>query len=42
MGLPLSEVEQRAVGTALTTTATTLCAADASNNGVNNGGLFIP
>lgn len=42
MGLPLSEVEQRAVGTALTTTATTYVAADVSNNGVNNGGLFIP
>ena len=42
MGLPLSEVEQRAVGTALTTTATTYVAATESVNGVNNGGLFIP
>lgn len=42
MGMPLNEVEQRAVGVALTTTADTYVAADVSNNGVNNGGLFIP
>lgn len=42
MGLPLSEVEQRAVGTALTTTATTYVAAAVAADGVNNGGLFIP
>ncbi|NCD00440.1 MAG: phage major capsid protein, partial [Bacteroidia bacterium] len=42
MGMSLTEVEQRAVGVALTTTAETYVAADVSNNGVNNGGLFIP
>ncbi|NCD10665.1 MAG: phage major capsid protein [Negativicutes bacterium] len=42
MGMSLTEVEQRAVGVALTTTSETYVAADVSNNGVNNGGLFIP
>lgn len=42
MGQPLTEVEERAVGTALTTTATTYVGADVSNDGVNNAGLFIP
>lgn len=32
----------RAAGVALTTTATTYVGADASHDGVNNGGLFIP
>lgn len=39
---PLNEVEKRALGTALTTTATTYVAASESVDGVNNGGLFIP
>lgn len=38
----LNEVEQRALGVALTTTATTYVGASAEANGVNNGGLFIP
>ena len=38
----LTEVEQRAAGVALTTTATTYVAAGVSADGVNNGGLFIP
>lgn len=42
MGRKLNELEQRAVGTALTTTATTYVAATSEVNGVNNGGLFIP
>ena len=44
MGLPLNDVEKRAAGVALTTTATTYVAATASPDvdGVNNGGLFIP
>lgn len=36
------EEEKRALGDAVTTTATTFVEADASHNGVNNGGLFIP
>ena len=36
------EEEKRALGDAVTTTATTFVAADADHNGVNNGGLFIP
>lgn len=42
MNMPLTEAEQRAVGTALTTTATTYVGASAQADGVNNGGLFIP
>lgn len=38
----LSPVEQRALETALTTTATEYVDPTASVNGVNNGGLFIP
>ena len=38
----LTEAEQRALGDAVTTTATTFVAADADHQGVNNGGLFIP
>lgn len=36
------EDEKRALGDAVTTTATTFVEADADHNGVNNGGLFIP
>ena len=36
------EEEKRALGDAVTTTATTFVGADADHNGVNNGGLFIP
>lgn len=39
---PLNEVEQRAVGVALTTTGTTYVGANAGADGVNNAGLFIP
>ena len=39
---PLNETEKRALGTALTTTATTYVGATAEVDGVNNGGLFIP
>lgn len=38
----LTEEEKRAVGDAVTTTATTFVQADGSHNGINNGGLFIP
>lgn len=38
----LTEAEERALGDAVTTTATTFVAADADHQGVNNGGLFIP
>lgn len=34
--------EERAVGDAVTTTATTFVESDASTQGINNGGLFIP
>lgn len=34
--------EKRALGDAVTTTATTFVAADADTQGINNGGLFIP
>lgn len=36
------EEEKRALGDAVTTTATTFVASDASTQGINNGGLFIP
>lgn len=36
------EEEKRALGDAVTTTATTFVEADADHNGVNNGGFFIP
>ena len=38
----LNEVEKKALGDAVTTTATTYVAATAEVNGINNGGLFIP
>lgn len=38
----LSAVEQRALDTAMTTTATDYVAPSADADGVNNGGLFIP
>lgn len=41
MNIPLS-AEERAVGDAVATTATTFVAADATHQGINNGGLFIP
>ena len=37
-----TEEEKRALGDAVTTTATTFVASDASTQGINNGGLFIP
>ena len=45
MGLPeerFTEDEIRALGDAITTTATTYVASDADTQGINNGGLFIP
>ena len=42
MGVNLNELEERALGTALTTTSETYAAATSGANGVNNGGLFIP
>lgn len=41
-GKRFSDVEKRALGTALTTTATTYVAATALANGVNNAGVLIP
>ena len=37
-----TEDEKRALGDAVTTTATEFVASDASTQGINNGGLFIP
>lgn len=37
-----TEDELRALGDAITTTATTFVASDADTQGINNGGLFIP
>lgn len=42
MGVKLDEVEERAIGDAIGTTATTFVEADASHNGINNLGLVIP
>ena len=45
MGLPedrFTEDEKRALGDAVTTTATTFVASAADAQGINNGGLFIP
>lgn len=42
MGKELNEVEKKALGDALTTTATTFVEAAADANGINNGGLLIP
>lgn len=38
----LSDEEKRALGDAVTTTATTFVASASSTQGINNGGLFIP
>lgn len=42
MGLALDEVDKRAIGDAIGTTATTFVEADGGHNGVNNYGLLIP
>lgn len=42
MGVSLSEVEKRAVGTVITTTATEFIEATSSVDGVNNGGIAVP
>lgn len=42
MGVKLDETEERALGDAIGTTATTFVAATADANGVNNYGLLIP
>lgn len=42
MGVKLNETEERAIGDAIGTTATTFVEADASHNGINNYGLLIP
>lgn len=42
MGLKLDEVDVRAIGDAIGTTATTFVEADADHNGINNLGLLIP
>lgn len=42
MGLPLDEVDKRAIGDAIGTTATTFVEADGGHNGINNLGLLIP
>ena len=42
MGLPLDEVDKKAIGDAIGTTATTFVEADGGHNGVNNLGLLIP
>lgn len=42
MGVKLNETEERALGDAIGTTATTFVEADASHNGINNLGLLIP
>lgn len=42
MGVKLDEVEERALGDALGTTATTFTASAASTQGINNLGLLIP
>lgn len=45
MGLPeekFTKDELRALGDAVTTTATSFVASDADTQGINNGGLFIP
>lgn len=42
MGVKLDETEERAIGDAIGTTATTFVEADASHNGINNLGLVIP
>lgn len=42
MGKDLNELDKRALGDAITTTATTFVEADADTHGINNGGLLIP
>ena len=42
MGVKLDETEERAIGDAIGTTATTFVEADADHNGINNYGLLIP
>ena len=42
MGVQLDDVEERAIGDAVGTTATTFVEADADHNGINNLGLLIP
>lgn len=42
MGVKLDETEERAIGDAIGTTATTFVEADATHNGINNYGLLIP
>lgn len=42
MGVELNEEEQRALGDAVGTTATTFVASDAATQGINNLGLLIP
>lgn len=42
MGVKLDETEERALGDAIGTTATTFVEADADHNGINNLGLLIP
>lgn len=42
MGVKLDETEERALGDAIGTTATTFVAATADTNGINNLGLLIP
>ena len=42
MGVKLDETEERAIGDAIGTTATTFVEADAEHNGINNLGLLIP
>lgn len=42
MGVKLNEVEEKAIGDAVTTTATDFVPSSANVNGINNGGLYIP
>lgn len=42
MGVKLEETEERALGDAIGTTATTFVEADGTHNGINNLGLLIP
>ena len=42
MGMELDDIDKKAIGDAIGTTATTFVEADASHNGVNNLGLLIP
>ena len=42
MGKPLDNIDKKAIGDAIGTTATTFVEADADHNGINNLGLLIP